>query len=306
MRPFFLSDTRTKNWPQHILTVSMVLLAYFLGQFPLLIVLGNMDLLRPESIDNTGFMAEAVGYNYFLALILLPFVLSFLALIISAKYFLRRSIRSLFTKRHHLDWRRIFVSFILWFLIMLILFLSLSMSSGTIVWNFEPASFAGLLVVALFMVPLQTTCEELIFRGYLMQLSGAIFKKGWMSVLFTGVIFGLIHASNPEVDKIGDVALCYYIGTGIFLGLITVMDDGIELGMGFHAANNIFAAVIVTNDWQAFRTDALYLDTAPPSFGWDSILTLLILQPLLVFVFAKLYRWKNWRSHLFENHEHHD
>jgi hypothetical protein len=30
----------------------------------------------------------------------------------------------------------------------------------------------------------------------------------------------------------------YYIGTGLFLG-ITLMDEGMELALGFHAANNL-------------------------------------------------------------------
>ncbi len=306
MRPFFLSDLRTKIWPQHILTVSLVLLAYFLGQFPLLIVLGDQDLLRPETIDDTRFMAESIGFNTFLALLLVPFILSLILLMASARFILKRSIRSLFTQRKQLSWKRIAFSFLLWFLLMGTLFVVLSVNSGTVVWNYDPKTFTGLILVSLLMIPLQTTCEELLFRGYLLQLSGAVFRKGWLSVLFTGVLFGLIHASNPEVDKIGDIALLYYIGTGIFLGIITLMDDGIELAMGFHAANNIFAALIVTNDWQAFRTDALFLDTAPPSFGWDSILTLMVLMPLLAICFSRVYRWKEWKRRLFDQFEPHE
>jgi hypothetical protein len=73
--------------------------------------------------------------------------------------------------------------------------------------------------------------------------------------------------------------------------------------MGYHAANNLFAAVILTNDWQVFHTDAIFIDTAPPSFGWDAILTLAIIQPLFLLIFGKIYKWKNWRTQLFKSYE---
>ena len=43
---------------------------------------------------------------------------------------------------------------------------------------------------------------------------------------------------NPEVEKLGYLILVYYIGSGLFLGIITLMDEGIELALGFHFANN--------------------------------------------------------------------
>jgi hypothetical protein len=34
----------------------------------------------------------------------------------------------------------------------------------------------------------------------------------------------------------------YYIGTGLFLGILTLMDE-MELALGFHAANNLVGLV---------------------------------------------------------------
>jgi len=120
-----------------------------------------------------------------------------------------------------------------------------------------------------------------------------------VSILITGVLFGLLHGANPEVAKIGYELLIYYIASGVFLGVVTHMDDGLELGMGYHAANNLFAALIVTNDWQAFHTDAIFIDHSPPEFGWDALLTLAVIQPILLLIFARIYKWKNWRKKLF-------
>jgi membrane protease YdiL (CAAX protease family) len=109
-------------------------------------------------------------------------------------------------------------------------------------------------------------------------------------------MFGAIHIGNPEIQAIGSHILIYYIAVGIFLGLITLFDNGMELAMGYHAANNIFAALVVTNDWQAFQTDALFLDKSQPGFAWDILLGILVVLPLIFFVFYKNYNWQSLKE----------
>ena len=48
--------------------------------------------------------------------------------------------------------------------------------------------------------------------------------------------------------------MIYYIGTGFLFGIMTLMDEGTELALGFHAANNLF---IVPNGYneELFNTD---------------------------------------------------
>lgn len=167
-------------------------------------------------------------------------------------------------------------------------------------WNMNPSTIVPLILISLLLIPIQTTAEEVLFRGYLFQAFGHKNRRGWITVLVTGVLFGLMHAANPEVQTLGCGVMSYYIITGIFLGLMVLMDDGLELSMGYHAANNIFAALILTNEWQAFQTDALWIDHAKPTFGWDVIATMLVLQPLLLLAFAKIYKWKNMRTTLFD------
>lgn len=153
------------------------------------------------------------------------------------------------------------------------------------------------------MFPIQTAVEEAFFRGWLFQGFGKRLKHAGWSIFFTGIVFGLMHGANPEIEKIGYGIFAYYIISGIFLGVIAHLDDGLELGMGYHAANNMFAAIILTNNWQVFHTDAVFIDTAPPSFGWDAILTLAIIQPLFLIIFGKIYKWKNWRTQLFKSYD---
>ena len=85
-----------------------------------------------------------------------------------------------------------------------------------------------------------------------MQGFATLSNSRFISLLMTSVIFGLLHASNPEIDKVGYGLLVYYIGTGFFFGIMSLMDDGIELAIGFRS-NNLITAVLVTADWTAFQ-----------------------------------------------------
>ncbi len=92
--------------------------------------------------------------------------------------------------------------------------------------------------------------------------------------------------------------MVFYIGTGFFYGITTLMDEGTELALGLHASNNILAAFLVTTDWMVFQTDALYIDTSEPSVTWDMFVPVFVLYPLMLLLFSKKYGWKNWKEKL--------
>jgi len=94
--------------------------------------------------------------------------------------------------------------------------------------------------------------------------------------------------------------LAYYIGTGFFLGILTLMDEGLELALGFHAANNLFTALLVTSSWTAFQTESLFIDISEPSLGAEIFLSLGLLFPLFLWFMAKRYHWSNWKNKLFD------
>ena len=136
-----------------------------------------------------------------------------------------------------------------------------------------------------------------------MQGIGVVAKNRWLPLIVTSVIFGMLHIANPEVDQLGYGIMVYYIGTGLFLGIMTLMDEGLELALGFHAANNLFTALLVTADWTAFQTHSILKDTSDPTragFG-DVFMPVFVMFPLILFILSKVYGWKNWKEKLFGN-----
>jgi hypothetical protein len=117
----------------------------------------------------------------------------------------------------------------------------------------------------------------------------------------TSLIFGLLHWFNPEVGKMGNSIMIFYIGTGLFLGVITLMDDGMELALGFHAANNLIGALLVTSNWTAFQTNSILKDVSEPTLGFDVILPVVLIYPILLLIFGRKYKWNNWKEKLTGN-----
>ena len=146
------------------------------------------------------------------------------------------------------------------------------------------------------MIPVQSILEELIFRGYLMQGLSFFFKNRIMPLFTTSIIFGLLHILNPEIQKIGYGLLIYYIGTGIFFGIVTLMDEGVELSSGFHASNNLVASLLVTADWTAFETYSIFKFIGNPSFSKEVLLYVFIIYPLIIFFLSKKYKWASWKT----------
>jgi membrane protease YdiL (CAAX protease family) len=178
---------------------------------------------------------------------------------------------------------------------------SYAMDSSTIMWNFNPLKFAVLFIISILLFPFQIGFEEYLFRGYLMQQIGIIAKNRWFPLLFTSVVFGLFHSANPEVAEMGFGVMAFYIGTGLLLGIMTLMDDSLELALGFHLGNNLMAALLITSDFSALRTDALFKYTGIENTGDmlnEMVISMLITYPIILFILAKKYQWSNWKEKL--------
>jgi len=261
------------------------LLAIFLLDF-------DMDQIMKDQIVQKG--SNQVLYEN-----LIPFAIGLGGVFFWVKYVHNQRIRTLTTSRKKVDWKRVFFAFSVWgFITATFIFIDYQVYPEDYIFNFQLEPFLYLLLIAVLLIPLQTSFEEYFFRGYLMQGLGVASKNRWFPLIITSLIFGLLHIANPEVEKLGYGILVYYIGTGFFLGIITLMDEGLELALGFHAANNLITALLVTANWTAFQTNSILIDVSMPKLGVDVYLPVFVVFPVLVFIFSKKYGWTNWKEKL--------
>ena len=271
-----------------------------LGFSALMVVNYIMTINSPVDVDvMMKQVIDKLGLNIFFILAIGPLVAGFFIILGWVFLVHGQSITSLTTSRKKVDWKRVLFAFLLWGgITMLMMLADIMMSPDDYVLNFKPIPFLILLIMAIVLVPLQTSFEEYMFRGHLMQGLGIMAKNRWVPLVVTSVLFGVMHAANPEVGKIGYGIMVFYIGTGFFLGILTLMDEGLELALGFHAANNLTAALLVTADWTAFQTNSIYKDISQPTLGWDIFIPVLVIYPILLLIFSKKYGWSNWKERL--------
>ncbi len=160
--------------------------------------------------------------------------------------------------------------------------------------RFDFSKFIILLVVAVIFVPIQTATEELIFRGYLMQGFGLAFKNTIAPLIITSVLFGLMHGTNPEAKAHGLLLMLpYYIFFGMFLGMLTLLDEGLELAMGIHCANNLVSSLLITSKNSVLQTDAIFFTSVENPV--NEFLMWIAMASLCFFVFYKKYKLTNFK-----------
>src|SRR5690606_12390754 len=135
---------------------------------------------------------------------------------------------------------------------------------------------------------------------YLIQFLAFFSKNRGIALFLSSVLFGLMHLGNPEVGDMGGIIMVYYIGSGVFMGIMTLMDDGLELALGFHAANNLAGALIVTSESAVFQTDAVLLYKGTSTI-WELLLQVFVIFPILLWIFSKQYSWTDWKQKLFKS-----
>ena len=300
------------EWWRFALGFLIIFLGWqFIGIIPLFIVAFNAsdDYVQLMESSANAFSDLGIDSNLYLFVILLMSVFGLLSLLVVVKKIHGRSMTSLITSRVQMDWKRYFFGFWFWFLISVaFLVIDYALYPDHYIFNFKPLPFAILVLVSFILIPLQTSFEELLFRGYFMQGLGIWFKNAAVPLIITSVGFGLMHSFNPEVEKLGWLILIYYIGTGFLFGIITLMDQGTELALGMHAANNVVAAVFVSMNWAAFQTEALFKDISEPSVGVQMFIPVFVMYPLVILFLSKKYGWSHWKQKLFGkiNHASHD
>jgi len=360
------------DWWRYMIGAIIIFIASQLGSIPLIIA-ATAKLASEggdfSSLEDPNVIMTILDSNLTLFLMLLSFAIGLFVLYFTVQYLHKQSMRSLTTSRKKTDWGRIWFGFLL-ITVTTLFFTSLDYYSNPQDYElqFELVPFLILAVIAIIMIPLQTSFEEYLFRGYLMQGIGVSSMRKYFPFIFlylvitlsayiyvslsyelgmlmhlvitvgifgllaliiasnvldpltktagyeslhrklntrfiplfiTSVIFGGLHFFNPEVEKLGPIIMVYYIGTGFFLGIITLMDEGLELALGFHAGNNLIAALLVTADWTVFQTNSILKDISDPSAGVDVLGPVLILYPILIGIMALRYKWKGWGEKLF-------
>jgi len=276
----------------------LFIFAEVLGSIPFIAVMAiqamrgvNLHYSADNPMDLTGL---GISGSFGILLAMMPFVLGFVAFVIFMKPVHQRPFKTLLTGARRFRWNRFGWAALVWFVLLSAYSLVAHLTGiEEFHWNFNPNGFIGLILVAIVIIPLQTGFEEVLFRGYLMQGIARLTLTRWVPLIVTTLIFGSLHYANPEVKEYGAwMVMPQYLWFGLFFGICTIMDNGLELAWGAHTINNIFGTLFVTQEASAIPTKALFSITKySPSFD---ILALVAISLIFIWLAAKRYQWANF------------
>ena len=239
--------------------------------------------IAPQALLEGGDILGAMPSWGFLFFALITFVPLFLGTLIAYRFILGIKLRYLFSTVNRFRWWRVSLGFWVW--IILVggpVVLAVASDSEAYQFSFNPATFIPYAIVAIVLLPIQTTSEELFFRGWIIQWAA---KRNtniiWLSTL-SGALFSLPHLVNPEAasDLVG--AFFGYFSVGFALGWVTVRDRSLEIAIGAHLSNNLFAALVVGYEGGALPAEALFI-TESLEWGSSNLVSLLIIP---IFILA--------------------
>ncbi len=284
-------------WRYLILFIASLLGGQTIGGIPLMAVMfykifASGGDIQPNPENMADLSVYGIGQNLGLFLMILPFLASLIILLLLFKPFHRRHFKTLFSGLGKIRWYRFFTAAILWAVLSAVYyFTDYALNPENFTWNFQAGNFIVLVLISVSLIPFQASYEEVIFRGYLAQGFAVWTKNRILVVLIPSVLFGLMHSLNPEVGAFGFwIMMPQYIFFGLLFGILTVLDDGIELAMGAHTANNVFMSIFITNEVSVLQTPALMIQqTIEPV---KELIALVTLGLLFFIILSFLYKWK--------------
>ena len=283
-----LAEQGKNHWWRYVLGYGFILGCWFLlGSIPIIVVavIAEMDGNPATRITANG---EISGYPWLsFTSLLLSFIPLFMAVLIVVRFFHSRPVRTLLTSAPRLRWERIFKAMLVWgVLFLLTALVEALLYPGRYQLSFDISELAPYLLPAVLLIPIQTSAEEFLMRGYLIQNAGLKIKNIWVLSLVSGLVFTLPHLWNPEVAVDAILLPLFYFSFGFFAAFITIQDGGMELALGLHAINNLFTLLVNYTDSALPNPSVFTVTVLDPVYGLIApIIAMLIFY--LVFFFPK-------------------
>jgi membrane protease YdiL (CAAX protease family) len=237
-----------------------------------------------QAVEEPALLGELRGF----VAVMLQFIPFFIACLAAPVLFHDRSPRTLVTAAERVSWGRIRQGFVLWFgLVLVFEAIPYLADPGSYTVQGDWRNLLLFLPLAAILVPIQTTAEELFFRGYLLQWLSLRTRNLTGLAVFSGLIFTLPHLLNPETEANIVLAALNFFTVGFILAYAALQDGRLELAIGAHFANNVYATTVVTFEDSSLETPALFFTTQ-----WDPLLSLIqVLAAGVLFVVIAA-RWQ--------------
>ncbi|WP_322792573.1 type II CAAX endopeptidase family protein [Bellilinea sp.] len=270
-----LADQGKNSWLRYLASIFLIVLIFVLSNGLIIGFALELGWFTP----GTGTLTEFV-------LSLLTFLPMLLGVFLINGWLHRRSVGSLIGPAGRLNLRRIALGVLIWGGLFLLFATIEAVLYGN--YTFNPAYFADwpFLLASLLLVPVQTSAEEFLYRGYLLQASGRLTQNPMVLSVINGILFTLPHLANPETGEYGWYAILSWFVFGAGYTLITLRSGSLDYALGGHAINNILSMTIVGYEGGAVSAPTLFVNSQiNPLYG---LLTNLVALAITYWLVSRL------------------
>ena len=141
-----------------------------------------------------------------------------------------------------------------------------------------PASWLLFLLPAVLLTFIQTSAEEVLFRGYMMRGLAARFASPLVWFLLPVIVFTALHwgaSANPAVHLSGILTIGAF---ALVLAATVWLTGNLGAAFGAHLANNLFGFTLISHQ-DTYGALALFMGASLEGPGWtatDAVLLTLI------------------------------
>ena len=149
------------------------------------------------------------------------------------------------------------------------------------------------LVLCLLFVWIQTTTEEIFFRGFFLRAPYGnrvpVLPRGLLAASISSLLFMIVHLANPEVRSLApgaDLILgaATYFASAFCMYICNLLIGGMEASLVFHFINNFYCFFLFRMKVSAVDSPAIFMDNAGSTVG-----ILSFFQELLMFIPPMIY-----------------
>jgi membrane protease YdiL (CAAX protease family) len=160
--------------------------------------------------------------------------------------------------------------------------------------------FAFLVLFMLLVAWMQTTFEELVFRGIILRWACkntlGYTKKALISTAIGSLAFAIAHAVNPEVTSQKGIFILLGVLTYAIPSLVyfwaNIHFGNLMPGIIIHWVNNFALFTLISTNTGAVSVPSLLMDSTPQNAPWMFISTLIAHVPVMIYIIIDMIKRK--------------
>ena len=164
----------------------------------------------------------------------------------------------------------------------------------------NPGEFIFLVVLMVLIAWMQTTTEEVMFRGLFIRWGCknklGYTKKAIILAVISALIFAIAHAPNPEVTSNSGwdiaIAVLAYAIHGFMLFWANLHFGNLLPGFIMHLINNFLLFTVISSEISVVTYPTLLVDKTPESALWSLGSTILVYLPVAIYIIIDIIRRK--------------